>query len=118
MRNVVGIVALAAKVVPAMEEAASPPALYWVLWAVIGLIVVLLIMYVIRGRGRHEYEGFGLFAVVISFLALLAFAISMSEAVGEYAKHEPFFVGIGRFLAMVVGAALLVYYAVKGRHEH
>lgn len=104
----------AAKDVPKVAEA-SPPALYWVLWVMVALIIILLMTYMLRGHKKHE--GF-VFAGIISALALAAFAIMMSEEVGEYAKHhEPPVISLGRFLILVIAATLLVYYAVKGRHH-
>ena len=107
----------AAKDVPTIAEA-SPPTSYWVLWVIVALIIILLIVYTLRGHKKHGYEGLA-FAGIVSALALAAFAIMMSEAVSEYAKHhESPVISLGRFLILVIAATLLVYYAVKGRHEH
>ena len=101
------------------DEVASIPAQYWILWVLLALIILFMVTYVLRGRKKHLlYEGLA-FACIVSAFALITFAITMSEPVTEYTKHhEAPVVTLIRFFVLLITSGFLVYYAVKGRHEH
>jgi len=99
------------------EPSVSPTMLYllyWLFWAALLVTIVLLAAYTRHAGKAEDIE----FAFLITIIASIVIIISREKAVAEYMEHLPSVIGYITFVVMMIATALLVFYAVEGRHAH
>ena len=95
-------------------QPASIPIIYWLFWAAVLLLILLLAAYT-RHAGKAEDKEF---AVLITIISVCAIIIIRDPSVTEFIAHPPAAAGYLAALVMVIASVLLVFYAVKGRESH